>query len=377
MNKLSLWIAICVSFSACTNWPQEGYFENKAIHTEERVQFKQHYSYLNLHFSVANLRGAKTCTPAYVKGVENINSRVEKAISVEDPQDIKIEMAILERNITDLIVNLNRVSSNTNCAQPPRSFTSNFVHPLTYQLDLLLYCAPQFETGNAVLTELYKVCLRQISFLLLDNPDVVIQYTKYKLFESRVKPIDEGSNVNYNQESILHDLGTIVDVNDDFKDTLNEHNDEDYNDVMRKYLIFEQVPSVNVQQIAKLEFNIEQEHTPVLVHETQSSNDVNHKSKSNADVEYATNLDDVALFNLRTDTILNYVSELTANDQKNNVIYEELRLDVTPPISPVITTIMWQSESHKKVNHKVKNWRFLLTEGELFSDSALPKGLAL
>ncbi len=377
MNKLLLWIAICVSFSACTNWPQEGYFESTTIHAEERIQFKLHYAYLNLHFSVANLRGAKTCTPAYVKAVENINSRVEKAIAVEDPQDIKVEMAVLEYNITDLIINLNRVSANTNCALPLRSLASNFIHPLTYQLDLLLYCAPQFETGNAVLTELYKVCLRQVSFLLLDNPDVVIEYTKYKLFESRARPIDAGSNVNYNQEVIFHDVGTIVDVNNGIKDTLNEHNDEDYNDVMRQYLIFDQIPSVNVQQIDKLEFNIDQEHTPVLVHEIQSSNDDNHKSKNNAEVEYATNLDDVALFNLRTDTILNYVSELTANEQRNNVIYEELRLDLIPPTSPVVTTFMWLSESNKKVNHKVKDWRFLLTEGELFSDAALPKGLAL
>ncbi|KXO08277.1 hypothetical protein AKG98_1873 [Moritella sp. JT01] len=377
MNKLMLWISICVSFSACTNWPRQGYFENTTIHTEERVQFKQHYSYLNLHVSVANLRGAKKCTPAYVKAVENINSRVEKAIAVEDPQDIKIEMAILERNITDLIVNLNRVSANTNCAQPPRSFTSNFVHPLTYQLDLLLYCAPQFEVDSAVLTALYKVCLRQISFLLLDNPDVEIEYTKYKLFESRGNPIGDGSNINYNQSLVFHDVSTIVDVNNEFKDTLNDRDDEDYNDDMRKYLIFDQVPSVSVQQLSKLEFNIEQEHTPVLVHEIQSSNDVNHESKYNPEVEYATNLDDVALLNLRTDAILNYVSDLTANEQKNNVIYEELRLGVTPPTAPVITTLMWLSESNKKVNHKVKDWRFLLTEGELFSDAKLPKGLAL
>ncbi len=372
-----LWVAICVSFSACTNWPRQGYFENTTIHTEERVQFKQHYSYLNLHFSVANLRGAEKCTPAYVKAVENISSRVEKAIAVEDPQDIKIEMAILERNITDLIVNLNRVSANTNCAQPPRSFTSNFVHPLTYQLDLLLYCAPQFEVDSAVLTALYKVCLRQVSFLLLDNPDVVIEYTKYKLFESRGKPIGEASNLNYNQGIVFHDVSTTVDVNNEFKDRLNDHNDEDYNNVMRKYLIFDQVPSASVQQLSKLEFNIEQEHTPVLVHEIQSSNDVNRESKYNLEAEFATNLDDVALFNLRTDAILNYVSELTANEQKNNVIYEELRLGVTPPTAPVITTLMWLSESNKKVNHKVKNWRFLLTEGELFSDAKLPKGLAL
>ncbi len=372
-----LWVAICVSFSACTNWPQEGYFENTITDTEVRVEFKQHYSYLNLHFAVANLRGAKKCTPAYVKVVENINSRVEKVIAVEDPRDIKIEMAILERHITDLVVNLNRVSASTNCAQPPRLFTSNFVHPLTYQLDLLLYCAPQFEVDSAVLTELYKVCLRQVSLLLLDNPDVVIEYTKYKLFESRGKPIAEDPNINYNQGIVFHDVSTTVDVNNEFKDTLNNRNDEAYNDLMRKYLIFEQVPSVSVQQLSKLEFNIEEEHTPALVHEIQSSSDVNHEQKYNPDVEYATNLDDVALFNLRTDTILNYVSDLTANEQKNNVIYEDLRLDVTPPKAPVISTLMWQSESNKKVNHKVKNWRFLLTEGELFSDAELPKGFAL
>jgi len=377
MNKLMLWVAICVSFSACTNWPQEGYFENTITHTEVRVEFKQHYSYLNLHFAVANLRGAKKCTPAYVKVVENINSRVEKVIAVEDPRDIKIEMAILERHITDLVVNLNRVSASTNCAQPPRLFTSNFVHPLTYQLDLLLYCAPQFEVDSAVLTELYKVCLRQVSLLLLDNPDVVIEYTKYKLFESRGKAIAEDPNINYNQGIVFHDVSTTVDVNNEFKDTLNNRNDEAYNDLMRKYLIFEQVPSVSVQQLSKLEFNIEEEHTPALVHEIQSSSDVNHEQKHNPDVEYATNLDDVALFNLRTDTILNYVSDLTANEQKNNVIYEDLRLDVTPPKAPVISTLMWQSESNKKVNHKVKNWRFLLTEGELFSDAELPKGFAL
>ena len=255
--------------------------------------------------------------------------------------------------------------------------TSNFVHPLTYQLDLLLYCAPQFEVDSAVLTALYKVCLRQVSFLLLDNPDVEIEYTKYKLFKSRGKPIDDGSNVNYNQGIVFHDVSTTVDVNNEFKDTLNGHDDEDYNDVMREYLIFDQVPSVSVQQLSKLEFNIDQEHTPVLVHEIQPSNDVNHESKSNPEVEYATNLDNVALFNLRTDTILSYVTGLTANEQKNNVIYEELRIGVTPPTDPVITTIMWLSESNKKVNHKVKDWRFLLTEGELFSDAKLPKGLAL
>ncbi|QUM76400.1 hypothetical protein HWV00_09295 [Moritella sp. 24] len=375
MNKLLLWIAICVSLSACTNWPREGYFENTTLETEKRIQFKKHYEYLNLHLSVANLRGAETCTPAYVNVVNNINSRVEKAIAVEDSQDINVEMAILESNITDLIVNLNRVSANTNCAQPPRLLTSTFVHPLTYQLDLLLYCAPQFQEGQAVMTELYKVCLRQVSFLLLDNPDVVIEYTKYKLFEP-VKNADlEDSDINYNQEIVIHDVVTITDVNRDL--AVNADSNDDYNDVMRKYLVFDQIPSVDVEQLSPIELNITQVHTPVQVQEFQVVNKDSALFQPDSDVNYAIDLKDVELLNLRTDAIFNYVSSLISDDQKNSIIYEDLKFNDKPPSDPVITTLMWKLKSNKVVDHKVKNWRFLLSEGEQFSDAALPKGIAL
>lgn len=376
MYKLLLWIAICVSLSACTNWPREGYFENTVQHTEKRIQFQQQYEYLNLHLSVANLRGAKTCTPGYVKVVNNINSRVEKAIAVEDPQDINIEIAILEQNITDLIVNLNRVSGNTNCAQPSRLSAQNFVHPLTYQLDLLLYCAPQFEEGTAVMTALYKVCLRQVSFLLLDNPDIVIEYTKYKLFEPALEIPDSEYNTLYNQDVVIHDLDAIIEDSQVRNENIGS-DDKEYNDVMRKYLLFDQIPSVDVQQLSELTITIEEEHTPVLVQEVSTSKGDEFKPAYNREVSYATTLKNVELLNSRTDAIINYVANLTSNEQKSNIIYEDLKLDVKPPSSPIITTVMWQSKSNKDVDHKVKNWRFLLSEGELFSDATLPKGIAL
>jgi len=375
MNKLLLWIAICLFLSACTNWPSEGYFNDTTRYTEERIQFKQHYEYLNLHFSVANLRGAERCSPAHVKVVKNINSRVKKAIAVEDPQAINVELSILEKNITDLVINLNRVSANTNCAQPPRLLTSNFVHPLTYQLDLLLYCAPQFEEGNAILTDIYEVCLRQVGFLLLDNPDVVVEYTKYKLFKNPMTEKVAESAISFNQDIVVHNLDAVVDIKDqqlDFSDS-----DEDYNEAMRKYLLFDQVPSVNVQQLSRLQLNLEQQHTPAQIQQVQVSNAANVKSKVFPEAASALSLVDVELLNLRTDVILNYVTNLTADELKSNVIYEELSLDAIPPTDPVITTLMWQSMSNKDVDHKVKNWRFLLSEYELFSDAALPQGLTL
>lgn len=378
MNKLLLWMAIGVFLSSCTNWPREGYFDNTKRHTDERIQFKQHYDYLNLHFSVANLRGAQTCTPAYVKAVEKINSRVEKAIAVEDPQDIKIEIAILEKKITDLIVYLNRVTSNTNCAQPSRLLTSTFVHPLTYQLDLLLYCAPQFEADSAILTEQYKVCLRQVGFLLLENPEIIIEYTKYNLFEHGINPQDAESKISYSNTIVTHHIDAIIthDIEAIVDNTqADKEGDENYNDVMRQYLLFDQVPSVNVQQLSRLQLNIEQEHTPIQIHEIQPSN--LEEPKYYAEGHYATSLDDVDLLNLRTDAIFSYVSNLIANVKQNKIIYEALRMDVTPTLTPVISTLMWQIKSNKNVDHKVKNWRFLLSEGELFSDTALPKGVTL
>jgi len=374
MNKLLLWIAICMSLSACTNWPNEGYFDTVALHTEERIHFKQHYNYLNLHFSVANLRGAKTCIPAHVKKIEDINSRVEKSISVEDPENVKVEMVILEQNITDLVVHLNKVSSNTNCAQPPNLLTSNFVHPLIYQLDLLLYCAPQFDEGSAVMTALYKVCLRQVSFLLLDNPQIVIQYTKYKLLEGINTPKIEDLKINYNNNIVVHNVEAIVDSPSDVIAVSDKRPDQDYNEIMRQYLLFDQIPSVSVQQLSQLELNIEQEHNPIQIHEVQLAN-----SKSNNDdlEEFSTSLVDVELLNLRTDAILNYVSSLATDLQQNKVVYEELRVGITPPSKPVISTLFWQSKNNKDVDHKVKNWRFLLKDGELFSDAMLPKGVAL
>lgn len=383
MNRLLLWIAICISLSSCTNWPSIGYFENTTKHTKERIEFKQHYNYLNLHFSVANLRGAQTCTPAYVKTVENINSRVEKAIAVEDPRDIKIEMAILEKNITNLVVQLNRMTSSTNCAQPARLLTSNFVHPLIYQLDLLLYCGPQFEEGNAILTEEYKVCLRQVSFLLLDNPDIIIEYTKYRLFEKTISPKTAQSNMNYTNNIVTHNVATIVDKENEklgnsiINSTVNP-NDEDYNDIMRQYLLFEQVPSVSVQQISRLKLDLDQEHNPVQIHEVDTIDAGHKKSQLSAVDDYATSLEDVELLNLRTDVILGYVLSITADPQRHKVINEDLRLSSTTSVTPVISTILWQSKSsNQDVDHKVKNWRFLLNEGELFSDSSLPKGVAL
>ncbi|PKH06556.1 hypothetical protein [Moritella sp. Urea-trap-13] len=377
MNRLLLWTAICVFLSSCTNWPSEGYFENTTIHTEERIQFKQHYDYLNLHFSVANLRGAKTCTPAYVKTVENINSRVEKAIFVEDPQDIKVEIAILEKNITNLIVYLNRISSHTNCAQPPRLLTANFVHPLIYQLDLLLYCSPQFEVGSAILTEEYKVCLRQVSFLLLDNPDIVIEYTKYQLFENSASAKVGQSNINYSKAIVTHNVTTVVVKTSEIMAVTDNRRDDDYNEIMRQYLLFDQVPSVNVQQVSRLQLNIEKEHTPVQIHETVTANESLRNTNQLAENDYATSLDDVELLNLRTDVILNYVSSITADPQRYKVIYEDLRLGTVTSLTPVISTLMWQSQGNKDADHKVKHWRFLLSEGELFSDAALPKGVAL
>ncbi|MDX2321854.1 MAG: hypothetical protein QNK26_14805, partial [Moritella sp.] len=238
MNKLLLWIAICMFLPACTNWPKEGYFDDITAHTEQRVQFEQHYNYLNLHLSVANLRGAQSCTPAFAKAVDKINSRVEKAIAVADPRDINAELAILENKITVLIVNLNRATANTNCALPPRLFSANFVHPLTYQLDLLLYCGQQFEQDSAVLTELYKVCLRQASFMLLSSPKVVIEYTKYQLFENTPDPFTDEPKVNFSQDIVVHNLDTIVDVNTAATDPTTV--DDDYNEAMRKYLLFDQ-----------------------------------------------------------------------------------------------------------------------------------------
>ncbi|MFT5806959.1 MAG: hypothetical protein ACI9LG_001232 [Moritella dasanensis] len=377
MNRLLLWTAICISLSSCTNWPSIGYFENTTNHTEERIQFKQHYAYLNLHFSVANLRGAQMCTPAYVKTVENINSRVEKAIAVEDPRDVKIEIAILEKNITNLIVHLNRVTSNTNCAQPPRLLTSSFVHPLIYQLDLLLYCTPQFEEGNATLTEEYKVCLRQVSFLLLDNPDIVIEYTKYKLFEHSSSPTVELSKINYNNAIVNHNVATTVDKESEILDITDNQNDDDYNEIMRQYLLFDQVPSVSVQQISRLQLNIVQEHSPVQIHQTDTSTELHKQAPKYVESGYATSLETVELLNLRTDVILDYVSNITADRQRHKIVFEDLRLSVIKSVTPVISTILWQSKGNKDVNHKVKNWRFLLNEGELFSDAALPKGVAL
>ncbi|MFT7684391.1 MAG: hypothetical protein ACI935_003919 [Moritella dasanensis] len=377
MNRLLLWTAICIFLSSCTNWPSVGYFENTTIHTEERIQFKQHYDYLNLHFSVANLRGAQTCTPAYVKTVENINSRVEKAIAVEDPRDVKIEIAILEKNITNLILHLNRVTSNTNCAQPPRLVTSNFVHPLIYQLDLLLYCAPQFEEGNATLTEEYKVCLRQVSFLLLDNPDIVIEYTKYQLFEHSSSPTVELSKINYNNAIVNHNVVATVDKKSEILDITDNQNDDDYNEIMRQYLLFDQVPSVSVQQISRLQLNIVQEHRPVQIHQTDTSTGVHRQAPKYAESDYATSLETVELLNLRTDVILDYVSSITADQQRHKITYEDLRLGVIKSVTPVISTILWQPKGNLDVNHKVKNWRFLLNDGELFSDAALPKGVAL
>ena len=374
MNKLLLWIAICMSLSACTNWPKEGYFDNVAIHTEERIYFKQHYDYLNLHFSVANLRGAKTCIPAYVKKVESINSRVEKSISVEDLENVKVEMAILEQHITDLIVNLNTTSSNTNCAQPLQLFTSNFVHPLIYQLDLLLYCAPQFEEGNAIMTELYKVCLRQVSFLLLDNPKIVIEYTKYNLLKDPTSPKIDALTINYSKNIVVHNVDTIIDSSSEGIAVSAKSSDEDYNDIMRQYLLFDQIPSVNVQQLSRSQLIIEQQHTPAQIHEIRLSNTKPHNY---AEGRFATSLVNVELLNLRTDVILNYVSGLAANPTQNKVVYEELRLGATPPLAPVISTLIWQSKNNKEVDHKVKNWRFLLNNGELFSDAALPKGVTL
>ncbi|WP_293135453.1 hypothetical protein [Moritella sp.] len=374
MNKLLLWIAISMSLSACTNWPKEGYFDNVARHTEERIYFKQHYDYLNLHFSVANLRGAKTCIPAYVKKVERINSRVEKSISVEDLKHVKVEITILEQHITDLIVHLNSTSSNTNCAQPPQLFTSNFVHPLIYQLDLLLYCAPQFEEGNAIMTELYKVCLRQVSFLLLDNPKIVIQYTKYKLLKDPTSPNIDALTINYSKNIVVHNVDTIIDSSSEVIAVSAKRNDEDYNDIMRQYLLFDQVPSVNVQLLSRSQLIIEQQHTPVQIHEIRIANTM---PNNYAEGRFAASLGDAELLNLRTDVILNYVSSLAANPNQNKVIYEELRLGATPPLAPVISTLIWQSENNKEVDHKVKNWRFLLNSGELFSDAALPKGITL
>ncbi|WP_017222216.1 hypothetical protein [Moritella dasanensis] len=377
MNRLLLWTAICIFLSSCTNWPSVGYFENTTKHTEERIQFKQHYDYLNLHFSVANLRGAQTCTPAYVKTVENINSRVEKAIAVEDPRDVKIEIAILEKNITNLIVHLNRVSSNTNCAQPPRLFTSSFVHPLIYQLDLLLYCAPQFEEGNATLTEEYKVCLRQVSFLLLDNPEIIIEYTKYRLFENSISPKKSQSNINYTNNIVTHNVTTIVDKESENLAVTVNQNDEDYNDIMRQYLLFEQVPGVSVQQISRSQLDLDQVHNPVQIHEIAATDARQNQPQLSTVDDYATSLKDVELLNLRTDVILDYVLNITADPQRHKVIYEDLRLSSATSITPVISTLLWQSKHNQDVDHKVKNWRFLLNEDELFSDASLPKGVAL
>ncbi|QFI37730.1 hypothetical protein FR932_07630 [Moritella marina ATCC 15381] len=376
MNKLLLGIAMCLSLSlsACTNWPDEGYFTDLGAHTEERVLFKQHYDYLNLHLSVANLRGAQACIPAYVKTVNNINSRVAKSIEVEDPQDIKVEIAILEKHITNLVVQLNQVTSNTNCAQPSRILTSNFVHPLIYQLDLLLYCAPQFETGNAILTAEYKACLRQVSFLLLDNPKIVVEYTKYKLFENTVNKKSAQSNLNYNDAIVIHDMDTIVD--DNAQPMEEDKGVDDYNEIMRQYLLFEQVPSVNVEQLSRLQINIEQ-HTPVQIHEIDTSNEQIIFSNKLAVNTYATSLDDVELLNLRTDAIFNYLLNITAEPLRHKVLYEDLRRDAITSSTPIISTLMWQSEANQDVNHKVKDWRFLLNEGEQFNDASLFKGIAL
>ncbi|SQD77505.1 hypothetical protein [Moritella yayanosii] len=374
MNKLLLWTAICMSLSACTNWPQEGYFDNIAIHTEERIYFKQHYDYLNLHFSVANLRGAKPCVPAYVKKVENINSRVEKSISVEDLKHVKVEMAILERHITDLIVNLNNTSSNTNCAQPLHSFTSHVVHPLIYQLDLLLYCAPQFEEGNAIMTKLYKVCLRQVSFLLLDNPNIVIEYTKYKLLKDPKNKKIEALTINYNKNIVVHNAAAMIESSSEGTAVSDKSSDEDYNEIMRQYLLFDQVPSLNVQQLSRSQLIIEQQHIPTQIHEIRISN---IKPNDYAEGRFTTSLDNVELLNLRTDVIFNHVSGLAANPNQNKVIYEELKFGARPPLAPVISTLIWQSKNNKDVDLKVKNWRFLLKKGELFSDAALPKGVTL
>lgn len=377
MNRLLLWIAMCISLSSCTNWPKIGYFENTTKHTQERIQFKQHYNYLNLHFSVANLRGAQTCTPAYAKTVANINSRVEKAIAVEDPKDIKIEMAILEKNITNLIVHLNRMTSSTNCAQPSRLLSSTFVHPLIYQLDLLLYCGPQFEEGNAILTEEYKVCLRQVSFLLLDNPEIIIEYTKYRLFENRISQKTAQSNINYTNNIVTHNVTSIVDKeSENLAATVNE-NDEDYNDIMRQYLLFEQVPSVSVQQISRLQLDLEQVHNPIQIHEIATTDARQNQAQLSTVDDYATSLKDVELLNLRTDVILDYVLNITTDPQRHKVIYEDLRLSSTTSVTPVISTLLWQSKHNQDVDHKVKNWRFLLNEDELFSDASLPKGVAL
>ena len=374
MKQLLLWIAICMSLSACTNWPKEGYFDNVARHTKERIYFKQHYDYLNLHFSVAKLRGAKTCIPAYVKKVERINSRVDKSISIEDLKHVKVEIAILEQHITDVIVHLNSTSSNTNCALPPQLLTSNFVHPLIYQLDLLLYCAPQFEEGNAIMTELYKVCLRQVSFLLLDNPKIIIQYTKYKLLKEPTSPNIDALTINYSKNILVHNVDTIIDRSSEVIAVSAKSNDEDYDDIMRQYLLFDQVPSVNVQLLSQSQLIIEQQHTPAQIHEIRISNT---KPNNYAEGEFATSLGNVELLNLRTDVILNYVSSLAANPNQNKVAYEELRLGAIPPLAPVISTLIWQSKNNKEVDHKVKNWRFLLNNGELFSDAALPKGVTL
>jgi len=238
-----------------------------------------------------------------------------------------------------------------------------------------LYCAPQFEEGNAVLTDMYEVCLRQVGFLLLDNPDVVVEYTKYKLFKNTMIGKVAESAINFNQDIVVHNIDTVVDIKNQRLDL--SDSDEDYNEVMRKYLLFDQVPSVSIQQLSRLELNLEQQHTPAQIHQVQVSNAAYVKPKVSPEAAYALSLVDVELLNLRTDVILNYVTSLTADELKSNVIYEELRLDATPPSDPVITTLMWQSMSNKEVDHKVKNWRFLLTEYELFSDAALPQGLTL
>lgn len=375
MNRLLLWIALGICLPACTNWPKEGYFADIPVYSDERILFQQHYDYLNLHLSIANLRGAETCIPAHVKSVDNINSRVAKSIAVEDLQDIKSEMAILESKITNLIVQLNRVTTKTNCALPPRLLTTNFVHPLTYQLDLLLYCAPQFEVGNATMTPLYKVCLRQASFILLDNPDIVIEYTKYKKLADSSEPTIDRPKHHYNQDIVVHDVDAIEEVPDMSLVTSRDQSNEEYNEVMRQYLIFDQVPSVTTQQLSQVQLNIEQVHTPIQIQEVDSVTPTAMQQNVNTKVNLST--ENMALLNLRTDVIFSYVTDLTANQSQNKVIYEQLNLGVSLPSMPVISTIMWQSTSNKAVDHKVKDWRFLLTEGELFSDKILPKGVAL
>lgn len=370
MEKL-LWIVFCLCFTGCTYWPQQGYLTEGVLPTD-RTNLQIRFDYLNQHLNIAEYRGANSCVPAHLRHIQLIQSRVQKSILLEDVIHREQALNSYEKHVALLINNLDFLAGQTNCAITELDDSNIAVHPLTYQFDMLLNCETQFVDNSTLITPMYQICLRQAGLLLDKFNDVKISFTQYQ-FAANDKQHMPNKAESY--AIISHQLQP--------ENAKISTNNTEINDLERSYIAhkinqFIQAPETENFQISQSQIKLVKEHQPAIVIEQDQllRNDTTSDS-IDVDIDIQAYKEQVNLYNLRVDEITELLRLGSLSTAKIIINQEQIaeRLLVMP--ERVISTLLWQSARTERTDIQVKNWRFLLDGGALFSDQSLPQGLRL